>query len=145
MPRIRKKKFEDRPDGMRLFTHNMLRCNVKGVSEGYPLRIEVIEAEEREEEFNADFVKNIIPKLNWPALVGACATVPLILCHFRQGCVYCMIIAYSLKQNNTEAAASFKVVLPAEIPTDALGDEGFLRLLHHAIMEVGAASNTVDV
>lgn len=25
---------------MRLITHNMLQCNVKGVSHGYPLRLE---------------------------------------------------------------------------------------------------------
>jgi multifunctional methyltransferase subunit TRM112 len=30
---------------MRLITHNMLKCNVKGVENGYPLRIEVEKTE----------------------------------------------------------------------------------------------------
>ena len=30
---------------MRLVTHNMLKCNVKGVENGYPLRIEVEKTE----------------------------------------------------------------------------------------------------
>ena len=30
---------------MRLVTHNMLKCNVKGVENGYPLRIEVEKSE----------------------------------------------------------------------------------------------------
>ena len=28
---------------MRLITHNMLKCNKKGVNKGYPLKIECIE------------------------------------------------------------------------------------------------------
>eukprot|EP00750_Incisomonas_marina_P007386 INCI14899.1.p2 GENE.INCI14899.1~~INCI14899.1.p2 ORF type:complete len:122 (-),score=29.52 INCI14899.1:219-584(-) len=58
---------------MRLFTHNLLRCNIKNVKNGYPLKIEVVTLEEREEEFNADFIRNIIPKINWPVLVQAAA------------------------------------------------------------------------
>lgn len=30
---------------MRLVTHNLLRCNVRGVSKGYPLRIEAEKTE----------------------------------------------------------------------------------------------------
>ena len=59
---------------MRLFTHNLLRSNIKGVTNGYPLGIEVVTLEEREEEFNAEFIRNIIPKINWSVLVAAAAT-----------------------------------------------------------------------
>jgi hypothetical protein len=31
---------------MRLITHNMLKCNIKGVESGYPLQIEVENIEE---------------------------------------------------------------------------------------------------
>ena len=33
---------------MRLITHNMLKCNVKGVENGYPLEIQAEEVEEVE-------------------------------------------------------------------------------------------------
>lgn len=54
---------------MRLITHNMLRCNVKGVKNGYPLKIEVVKVESVDAEYNPDFVTRMIPKLEWNALV----------------------------------------------------------------------------
>ena len=56
---------------MRLFTHNMLQCNAKGVTMGYPLAIEASETEVLETEYNPDFVRNLVPKLEWSALVAA--------------------------------------------------------------------------
>ena len=38
---------------MRLITHNMLKSNVKGVVEGFPLKIEGDKVDVRESEFNA--------------------------------------------------------------------------------------------
>lgn len=38
---------------MRLITHNMLKSNIKGVENGYPLGIEVVKIEEQELDFNA--------------------------------------------------------------------------------------------
>lgn len=38
---------------MRLITHNMLKSNIKGVEQGFPLGIEVVKTEEQELEFNA--------------------------------------------------------------------------------------------
>ena len=37
---------------MRIVTHNMLKCNVKGVENGYPLRIEPEKVEIIECEYN---------------------------------------------------------------------------------------------
>ena len=54
---------------MRLFTHNILRCNIKGVTKGYPLGIEATNVTTREEEFNPAFLANLLPKVNWPVLV----------------------------------------------------------------------------
>lgn len=64
---------------MRLFTHNLLRCNIKNVKSGYPLKIEVGKLEEREQEFNPAFIQNMLPKLNWPVLVEAAATCNVVL------------------------------------------------------------------
>ncbi|KAI9028601.1 Trm112p-domain-containing protein [Hyaloraphidium curvatum] len=55
---------------MRLITHNMLQCNARGcTSNNFPLRIADAELEETEAEFNADFLKRMLPKLEWGALV----------------------------------------------------------------------------
>ena len=42
---------------MRLITHNMLQCNIKGVKNGFPLGIEAGEVRDEEAEFNPEFVK----------------------------------------------------------------------------------------
>ncbi|XP_068642995.1 multifunctional methyltransferase subunit TRM112 homolog A-like [Aristolochia californica] len=60
---------------MRLLTHNMLSCNIKGVSNGFPLRLEVEKFIEKEVEFNADFLRNIFPKIEWKALADAAKTL----------------------------------------------------------------------
>ncbi|KAJ6930458.1 hypothetical protein NC652_014094 [Populus alba x Populus x berolinensis] len=60
---------------MRLFTHNMLSSNIKGVSNGFPLRIEVEQVLEKQVDFNPDFVKNLFPKLEWKALVDGARTL----------------------------------------------------------------------
>ncbi|XP_008795546.1 multifunctional methyltransferase subunit TRM112 homolog A-like [Phoenix dactylifera] len=56
---------------MRLLTHNMLSCNIKGVSNGFPLRLEAEKWVEKEVELNADFLRGIFPKIEWKALAGA--------------------------------------------------------------------------
>ncbi|KAA8528277.1 hypothetical protein F0562_035632 [Nyssa sinensis] len=56
---------------MRLLTHNMLSSNIKGVTNGFPLRIEVEKVVEKPVDFNADFLKNMFAKIEWKALVDA--------------------------------------------------------------------------
>eukprot|EP00245_Coleochaete_scutata_P000063 TRINITY_DN10068_c0_g1_i1.p1 TRINITY_DN10068_c0_g1~~TRINITY_DN10068_c0_g1_i1.p1 ORF type:complete len:123 (-),score=33.91 TRINITY_DN10068_c0_g1_i1:626-994(-) len=53
---------------MRLLTHNMLTCNIKGVTKGFPLKLEASRVENKEVDFNMDFLKHILPKLDWKAL-----------------------------------------------------------------------------
>jgi multifunctional methyltransferase subunit TRM112 len=48
----------------------MLVCNVKGCkTNNFPLRIKAIQVEKVESEFKPDFIRNLIPKIHWPALV----------------------------------------------------------------------------
>ncbi|KAI8927567.1 hypothetical protein BC831DRAFT_451928 [Entophlyctis helioformis] len=55
---------------MRLVTHNMLQCHVKGCNtDNYPLAIQDAELETLEADFNPSFIERLIPKLHWPALV----------------------------------------------------------------------------
>ncbi|KAE8709822.1 Multifunctional methyltransferase subunit TRM112-like protein [Hibiscus syriacus] len=56
---------------MRLLTHNMLSSNIKGVTNGFPLRIQVEKVVEKEVEINHDFLRNIFPKIDWKALSDA--------------------------------------------------------------------------
>ena len=60
---------------MRLITHNMLQCNIKGVANGFPLGIEPVEVNVVESEFDAAFIQSTLPKLHWPAFVAAAATM----------------------------------------------------------------------
>jgi hypothetical protein len=45
--------LSNHPAIMRLITHNMLKSNIKGVSNGFPLRIEAEKVEVKETEFNS--------------------------------------------------------------------------------------------
>ena len=60
---------------MRLLTHNMLSSNIKGVTNGFPLRIEAEKMVEKQVDFNADFLKNMFSKIEWNALFGAAQTM----------------------------------------------------------------------
>ncbi|KAI9017071.1 hypothetical protein BC832DRAFT_543587 [Gaertneriomyces semiglobifer] len=55
---------------MRLITHNMLQCHAKGCnSNNYPLELREVELESLEAEFSDDFIRRLLPKLDWGVLV----------------------------------------------------------------------------
>ncbi|GAA0173271.1 hypothetical protein LIER_26925 [Lithospermum erythrorhizon] len=56
---------------MRLLTHNMLSSNIKGVTNGFPLALEVTKLVTKPVDFNPDFLKNMLLKVEWKALVEA--------------------------------------------------------------------------
>ncbi|CAJ0571392.1 unnamed protein product, partial [Mesorhabditis spiculigera] len=57
---------------MKLLTHNFLSSRfLKNVSSGYPLILRAAVKEEREVDFEPEFVQNIVPKLDYGALVAA--------------------------------------------------------------------------
>ncbi|EQC34803.1 hypothetical protein SDRG_07608 [Saprolegnia diclina VS20] len=60
---------------MRLITHNMLYCNKKGVSNGFPLRLSADETEVVASDFNADFVKKMLAKIDYAAFHGAATSL----------------------------------------------------------------------
>nr|GLL39611.1 multifunctional methyltransferase subunit TRM112-like protein At1g22270 [Ipomoea trifida]GMD50279.1 multifunctional methyltransferase subunit TRM112-like protein At1g22270 [Ipomoea batatas] len=92
---------------MKLLTHNMLSSNIKGVTNGFPLLIEVEKSMEKTVDFNPDFIKNLFPKIEWKALVGASRT-----------------LGYADLPEDAEAAASM------------LDSPDFLQKLHHALLEI---------
>lgn len=54
---------------MKLLTHNMLSCHIKGVTNGYPFKIEAETVEVREADYDPDFLRHIYGRIEWPALV----------------------------------------------------------------------------
>jgi multifunctional methyltransferase subunit TRM112 len=61
---------------VRLITHNLLACHVKNcTSNNFPLAFKDVQIELREAEFNPDFLKGFLPKIEWAALVGAAREV----------------------------------------------------------------------
>lgn len=63
---------------MKLLTHNMLACTVRGVKNGYPLKIEAEEVVEREADFDPDFLRHMFPKLEWAALLEGARAVSFL-------------------------------------------------------------------
>ncbi|KAH9925045.1 Trm112p-domain-containing protein [Epithele typhae] len=57
---------------VRMITHNLLACHAKGcTSNNFPLRFKDVAVELRDADFNADFLRGFLPRLEWPALVNA--------------------------------------------------------------------------
>jgi len=93
---------------MRLLTHNMLSSSgLRGVVQGYPLKIIAKEVKIQPSEFNGDFVSRIIPKLNWQVLLSAAREIG----HESQ-------------------------VLPDILLDGYDEDESILREVHHLVVEI---------
>jgi multifunctional methyltransferase subunit TRM112 len=61
---------------VRLITHNLLACHVKGcTSNNFPLKFKDVLVELKEAEFNPDFLRGFMPKIEWSALVDAARQV----------------------------------------------------------------------
>ena len=63
---------------MRLLTHNTLRNPAKDVAaKGFPLGLEVTSLRVEESQLNVEFVRGLLPTLEWSALMVAAAAVGL--------------------------------------------------------------------
>ena len=61
---------------VRLITHNLLACHAKGcTSNNFPLKLQDVTIEVKEAEYNPEFVRGFLPKLEWKALVNAAREV----------------------------------------------------------------------
>lgn len=61
---------------MRLITHNMLQCHRKGCEiNNFPLKLEQVQLEQEEADFNREFLLHFIPKLDWAALTVTATSV----------------------------------------------------------------------
>lgn len=109
---------------VRLITHNLLACHVKGcTSNNFPLTFKDVRVELRETESNPEFIRNIIPRLEWSALVGAAREVRDILP--PTFCVYVFMRVIAQVGDTS---------LPLEQP-EMMSDD-LLAAVHHVLLEV---------
>ena len=95
---------------MRLLTHNTLRNNMKEAKSGFPLKITATEINVEDNAPSSqdlNFVQNLLPILDWPALVEAATQLGL------------------------PAGA-----LPVNITDELATDNEFLAALYHVLMNV---------
>ncbi|ESS36235.1 Trm112p family domain-containing protein [Toxoplasma gondii VEG] len=93
---------------MRLLTHNLIACNRRQCTGGFPLKIVVDEKSEdattvEPSEFQPELVKQLLGKLDWEALV--------------------------------KTADQFGLQLPPTFTDSDKSDEHFLRAVHEAVVE----------
>lgn len=85
----------------------MLTSNIiKAVKNGFPLKIIASDVKVQDVDFNPEFIRRMIPKLEWSAVCEAAES----LGHLSD--------------------------LPCELPGDANENEDFLRKAHHVLLEV---------
>jgi len=92
---------------VRLITHNLLACHAKGCNaNNFPLKFQNVQLEVREAEFNADFLRGFLPKLEWQALINTAKEL---------------------------GDTSLPIELPTG---DQVLDEELLKALHHVLLEI---------
>lgn len=63
---------------VRLITHNLLSCHAKGcTTNNFPLQFKDAEIEHREADFNPEFIRGLLPKIKWKALVDTVKEVSI--------------------------------------------------------------------
>ncbi|CEM35199.1 unnamed protein product [Vitrella brassicaformis CCMP3155] len=97
---------------MRLLTHNLLMCNRKQCTGGFPLRI-VLDTDidkdaqsVEESEFRPEFIQHLLPKLDWEALY------------------------------KTAQELNLSPGVPPSYSEEDKKDENFLRAVHDVVMDV---------
>ena len=78
---------------VRLITHNLLACHVKNcTSNNFPLGFKDVQIELHEAEFNADFLRGFMPKIEWGALIEAAKEVCCLYILYLAGAVQLMVV-----------------------------------------------------
>eukprot|EP00536_Pseudo-nitzschia_multiseries_P009707 jgi/Psemu1/319685/estExt_fgenesh1_pm.C_2790006 len=106
---------------MRLLTHNFLQSNVRGTTEGYPLKIEATNVIVEESTMDSILMNKVLGKVNYPGLLKAINDVR------------------STANLNSDVAKilSEAADIPLEPPKDGeLVDEEILKTLHFFLFDV---------
>ena len=62
---------------MRILSHNSLKCPAKDVTVGFPLQLEIDDLEVVETECDPEFIKSLLPTLDWAAITIAANAIGL--------------------------------------------------------------------
>ena len=105
---------------VRLITHNLLACHAKGcTTNNFPLKFSNVKLALREADFNPDFLRGFLPRIEWDALVQSSREV-------------------NKKNNSSNQLTLYLKIgdmsLPFEQPE--MLDDDFLKQLHHVLLEV---------
>eukprot|EP00450_Noctiluca_scintillans_P012509 CAMPEP_0194485600 /NCGR_PEP_ID=MMETSP0253-20130528/6555_1 /TAXON_ID=2966 /ORGANISM="Noctiluca scintillans" /LENGTH=136 /DNA_ID=CAMNT_0039325599 /DNA_START=46 /DNA_END=456 /DNA_ORIENTATION=- len=111
---------------MKLLTHNLIMCNKKGVTKGFPLIIKARTLKYEETQFDKDFTLAMIPKLEWSALLQAMENLRAAGSAGTEG-----LPPDGLPQ------------FPPELTEDLKQDEGFLQKLHTTLFDVHLLEGTL--
>ena len=115
---------------VRLITHNLLACHAKGCNtNNFPLKLQDVVVEVREAEFNADFLRGFLPRIEWTALVNAAKEVCKNFVRLRS--------CFSDYEHGIQLGDTS---LPSEMPE--MVDDEFLKNLHHVLLEVTQIKST---
>eukprot|EP00669_Euglena_mutabilis_P001357 TRINITY_DN1169_c0_g1_i2.p1 TRINITY_DN1169_c0_g1~~TRINITY_DN1169_c0_g1_i2.p1 ORF type:complete len:129 (-),score=9.21 TRINITY_DN1169_c0_g1_i2:133-519(-) len=100
---------------MRILTHNLLA----GPKGGYPLKIRAHKVEELESEYDAEYIKRLLAKIEWNGVISA------------------------LGDLNAQGLFS-EVRLPVEAPSFDCNDDQLLRQVHHVLNEITIISGQLE-
>ena len=115
------------PAMVRLITHNLLACHAKGCStNNFPLKLTNVKLALREAEFNPDFLRGFLPRIEWDALIQASREVNQLVI-LRSISKQTHVVLLFLNEIGDTS-------LPLERP-EMLDDE-LLKQLHHVLLEV---------
>lgn len=103
---------------MKLLTHNLLKCNKKGVTNGFPLIIRAVTMKYEETPYEQSFVSAMVPKLEYDALLKALGEIRD--CSNFEG---------------IEKLGKFPT-LPLALPPDHEKNEEFLKQLHTVLFDL---------
>ena len=113
---------------MKLFTANFLACAVKSCRTSpasFPRLFRDAEREQQELDFQPEFIRNILSRLDWDALQVIANEVSIFR---RNHLIRTVLCSLALKLGFPR--------LPEKKPTDdSLGDEGMLRDVHKLLLE----------
>lgn len=124
---------------MKLLTINFLTCAVKtckGSSSAFPLHFRDVELELQDIDFQPDFIRNIIPRVDWEALhkmANEVRSMPYL--RFHPGWTAYVIESWQAYSNKL----NFPNIPETKPEGEALESEQLLRDLHRLLLETQVA------
>jgi multifunctional methyltransferase subunit TRM112 len=114
---------------MKLLTHNILTSKViKKVTNGYPLKLVANKVEVKKSDFQPDFIKRMMQRVNYDVLFNAANIVRIYPLLFRLNLNF-----FNKKKQVNQAEGLPK---PEEYKEDLLNDEDLVKRLHTALLEI---------